>query len=471
MPLAVGLDFGTTNSAIAVAADRAAPGPESPGQSGPDQGVTLARFRYAATDSQSLKRVERTTETFRSVLYFDPEELGPDRRPLSIAGPSAIEEYLAADGQGRLLQSLKSYLASRLFKSTQVYGRQYTLEALIGLIARALRAGAMAQFGSLPERIVVGRPVRFAGTRDSDGESAKDGDDAAAAEESARSDEQYALARLRSALELGGFSKIDFEYEPVAAAYHYEGRLTRDELVLIADFGGGTSDFCLMHVGPGVRRRGRKREDMLGTEGVALAGDSFDSKLVRHLVAPLLGRGTHYRNQGKRMPVPPWLYSHLERWHHLSFLKTRENLALLSDIQRTAEEPGRIAAFNYLVENDLGYRLYQAVERAKVELSQGESSRISFREGPLVLDEEVSRSAFEGWIAPELRAISDAVERLLTRTGIRPEQVDAVFVTGGSSLVPAVRRIFAERFGAERLRSGGELTSVASGLALRARDL
>lgn len=458
MSLAVGLDFGTTNSAIAMAQGNSAIAMAQ------GSAVALASFRYlAALDSG--KQAERMTETFRSVLYFDPEELGPDRRPLAVAGPGAIEHYLAADGQGRLLQSLKSYLASRLFKSTQVYGRPYTLEALIGLIARELRAGALQQFGALPERIVVGRPVRFAGTRDSDGES--EGGDAT----DAASDEVYALTRLRSALELAGFPKIEFEYEPVAAAYHYEGRLQRDELVLIADFGGGTSDFCLMHVGPGVRARGRKREDMLGTEGVALAGDAFDSKLVRHLIAPLLGRGTHYRNQGKRMPVPPWLYSHLERWHHLSFLKTRENLALLSDIQRSAEEPPRIAAFSHLVENDLGYRLYQAVERAKVELSQGERSRVVFRDGPLVLDEEVTRSAFESWIAPELRAISDAVERLLARTGVSPGQVDAVFVTGGSSLVPAVRRIFAERFGADRLRSGGELTSVASGLALRALDL
>lgn len=437
MSLALGLDFGTTNSAIAVAdGDR----------------VELTRFPFSG----------RTVETFRSVLYFDPEELGPDNRPLATAGPGAIEQYLAADGQGRLLQSLKSYLASRLFKSTQVYGRMYTLEGLIALIARDLRSGALAQFGRLPSRIVVGRPVRFVGAREDEN------DDVGTDESEA---EAYALRRLRQALSLGGFPQIEFEYEPVAAAYHYESRLVRDELVLIADFGGGTSDFCLMRVGPGVRARGRKREDILGTEGVALAGDSFDSKIIRHLLAPLLGRGTYYRSQGKRMPVPPWLYSRLERWHHMSFLKTRETLNLLSDIQRGSEQPERIAALLHLIEKDLGYRLYQAVEQAKVALSTSEHSRLQFRDDPLRLDEPITRAAFEEWIAPERAAITDAVERLLQRTDTRPEQVDAVFVTGGSSLVPAVRRIFAERFGAERLRSGGELTSVASGLALRARDL
>lgn len=448
MSLALGLDFGTTNSAIAVA---------------DGQRVLLAQFALPAPDPAASPGPdgERTTPTFRSVLYFDPEELGPDRRPLAIAGPAAIEQYLLADGQGRLLQSLKSYLASHLFKSTGVYGRTYTLEALIGLIVRDLRQGALAQFGPLPARIVVGRPVRFAGSRDDDSEDAP----------GPAAPDAYPLGRLQAALALGGFTNIEFEYEPVAAAYHYEGRLTRDELVLIADFGGGTSDFCLMRVGPGVRARGRQRVDMLGTEGVALAGDAFDSRIVRHLLAPLLGQGTHYRSQGKRMPVPPWLYSRLARWHHLSFLKSRETMQLLTDIKRGAEAPSRIAAFIHLIDNDLGYRLYQAVERTKVELSQQERSRLLFRDGPLVLDEEVTRSAFEGWIAPELSAIAQAVENLLQRTGVRPEQVDAVFVTGGSSLVPAVRRIFAERFGTERLRSGGELTSVASGLALRARDL
>ena len=448
MSLALGLDFGTTNSAIA-AAD--------------GQQVVLAQFPLQRVTPGALPGP--TTSTFRSVLYFDPEELGPDRRPLAIAGPAAIEQYLEGDGQGRLLQSLKSYLASHLFKSTSVYGRNYTLEGMIGLIARDLKQGALAQFGTLPQRLVVGRPVRFAGSRDDES------DDPASAASSVASEEAYALGRLRQALLLGGFPQVEFEFEPVAAAYHYEGRLSRDELVLIADFGGGTSDFCLMRVGPGVRARGRQREDMLGTEGVALAGDAFDSRIVRHLVAPLLGRGTHYVTQGKRMPVPPWLFGRLERWHHLSFLKSRETMHLLSEIHRGAEEPARIGALIHLIENDLGYRLYQVVERAKVELSQQEHSRLVFRDGPLVLDQAVERHSFEQWIAPELAAITQAVERLLQRTGVDPAQVDAVFVTGGSSLVPAVRRIFAERFGADRLRSGGELTSVASGLALRARDL
>jgi hypothetical chaperone protein len=425
MTLCLGLDFGTTNSAIAATTG--------------GSGVRLAEFASGAG----------TTRTFRSVLHFDPDERGPAR---AVAGPAAIARYLEGDCSGRLIQSMKSYLASRLFHATNVFGRVYTLEDLIALVARDLRAAAEAQLGPLPPRIVVGRPVRFAGAE-------------------AEDDEAYALGRLSAAVQKAGFGEIVFEYEPVAAAYHYESGLSQDEMVLIADFGGGTSDFCVVRVGPGVRARGRRPDDILGTDGVALAGDAFDSRIMRHVVAPALGRGSTYLSHGKEMSVPSWLHSHLERWHHLSFLKSKETLQLLENIADGAHEPARIRAFIQVVENDLGYQLYRAVERTKVELSVRGSSRFVFRDLPVTIDREVTRAEFESWIAEETQAIADCVDRLLGRAEIGAAQIDRVFMTGGSSLVPAVRRIFESRFGAAKLRTGDELTSVASGLALRARDL
>jgi hypothetical chaperone protein len=419
-----GLDFGTTNSAIAVA---------------DESGVRLARFGAAGSS------------TFRSVLFFDPDERR-NNKPLSAAGPEAIERYLAADGAGRLILSTKSHLASRTLKGTQIFSSAYSLEALVGLIAGALREGGAAQLGGLPGRVVVGRPVRFSGADSPE-------------------DDAYALGRLRAALRLGGFDDdaIVFEYEPVAAAYHYESRLDMDELVLVADFGGGTSDFSLLRVGPGARRDGDER--ILGVEGVALAGDAFDAKIVRHLVAPELGRGARYTIQGKEMTVPPWLFTHLERWHHLSFLKTRENLQLLERIHDGAQgrDAERIAAFRNVVDNDLAYHLYRAVERVKVELSSKPYATLHF-DDPRI-EKTLSRDELESWIAPELEAITKAVDRLLEATGIEPDEVDRVFMTGGSSFVPAVRRIFARRFGDAKLTGGDELVSIASGLALRARDL
>jgi hypothetical chaperone protein len=240
---------------------------------------------------------------------------------------------------------------------------------------------------------------------------------------------------------------------------------------MIADFGGGTSDFCLVPVGPSQRGTKRKRRDILGTDGVAIAGDAFDARIIRNLVAPRLGRGSHHRTMfDDLMPVPSWLYRDLERWHHLSFLRSPRTLGVLHDILRHSLDKPKIEALLHLIENDLGYALYRAVERTKTALSRETESVLRFDDPPTCIEERVTRADFEDWIREELDDIRSCVDRLLVQTGTATERVDRVFMTGGSSFVPAVRDIFRERFGEAKIRSGGELISVASGLALRARD-
>ena len=187
MPKVIGLDFGTTNSAIAVATA--------------DGAAQLATF---SSEGQP-------TAMFRSVLYFDPENLEPTGKPRAIGGPEAIAQYLQAETKGHLIQSMKSYLGSLLFKHTVIFNYTFTLEDLIAMIIRELRAAAEAQFGDLGERVVVGRPAHFSGTETD-------------------SEDDVALDRLRTALELAGFSQVEFELEPVAAAYQYEQQLDHDEL-------------------------------------------------------------------------------------------------------------------------------------------------------------------------------------------------------------------------------------------------
>lgn len=426
MNTAVGLDFGTTNSAIAVAT--------------PDGEAVLTTFPEDG----------HRTDTFRSVLYFNPENLEPTGRPRAVCGPEAIERYLEADTKGRLIQSMKSHLASPLFKHTVICNYSYTLEELIALVIRALKAAAEAQFGELGTSVVVGRPAHFSGAADS-------------------AADDFALSRLRAAIEQGGFAHVEFELEPVAAAYQYEQQLDHDEVVLIADFGGGTSDFSLIQLGPSARKRGHRHDDILGTDGVAIAGDTFDSGFIRHLVAPQLGLGSQYQSLFDRvLPVPLWLYEHLERWHHLSFLKTRETMELLKQIRFRALEPEKIAALLHVIEWDLGYQLARAVEHTKCLLSDQDTGPFTFHDPPIAIAEQMKRGVFESWIGPDLQAIAHCVDRLLVRCGISPSNVDSVFLTGGSSFVPAVRRLFAQRFGTARLRGGGELTTVAKGLALRA---
>jgi hypothetical chaperone protein len=413
-PRAVGIDFGTTNSAVAVA-----DGPGAP---------RLATFEAG----------------FRSILHFEPDD--ESRRPRVRAGPAALARWLESAGDGRLVQSIKSFLASPLFEATEVFGTVYQLEDLIAAILAALRAEAEAQLGPLGPRAVVGRPVRFAGE--------------------GRSDERLALSRLRSAFLRAGFEDVVFEYEPVAAAWHYALRLAAPEIVLIGDFGGGTSDFSLLRLAPGAGGA----HQILATSGVGLAGDIFDAKLVRHRVAPLLGRGSRHRNAfGEELPVPQWLYGRLERWHHLSFLKSPRTLQILADLEREALEPERIRAFVHLVREDRGFQVYRAVERAKHALSEADEARIAYRDHAVGIDVAVERRAFEGWIAPELAKIEACVDEALAGAGLDAARVDRVFLTGGSSFVPAVRGLFERRFGAGRIRGGDELGSVASGLALRAR--
>jgi hypothetical chaperone protein len=422
----VGLDFGTTNSAIGVAEGGT---------------VRLARFEHARGFS----------DTFRSILYFHPDARDKYGKYEAVGGPHAIDRYLEAEGKGRLIQSLKSYLADRGFQATSIFGRTHSLIDLLALLLLDLRARAEKDLGPLGSRIVVGRPVHFAHADTPE-------------------DEAFALERLRTALAKAGWTDVIFEHEPVGAAYYYEKQLTQDELVLIADFGGGTSDFTLIDVGPSrAKRNDGGKGAILGTDGVGIAGDALDAKMLHNVVAPMLGLGSTYRAMfGRELEVPVWIYAKLRRWHHLSFLKTKKNTELLEEIASQSDDPRKIEALIHILDNDLGYHLYRAIERAKVDLSAKESTRFLFADPPLQIEAEITRKDFEGWISEETTAMAECVDRLLATAGIPASSVDQVFMTGGTSFVPAVRRIFDERFGPEKIRAGGEMISVATGLALRA---
>jgi hypothetical chaperone protein len=421
----IGLDFGTTNSAIAVA----------------DAGeeATLARFGDGGD----------TTTSFRSILYFPIKDRTSTVKAETKAGPEAITSYLEADSKGRLILSIKSYLASRLFTSTQINGRSYTLEDLIAIILRRLRTTIVEQFGVSASSVVIGRPVRFAGA-------------------DTEADEALAVNRLRSAAELAGFSEVTFELEPVAAAYQYETQLDHDELVLIGDFGGGTSDFTLAHLGPGRKRTGRN--PVVGTSGVAIAGDTFDSRIMMNLVAPKLGLGTHYVSLGKELPVPVWLYSQLSSWHRTFFLKDPKTMSVLREVKNQATEPDKVAALIQIISENLGYALYRAVESTKVELTANEDAGFSFAHSAVNLEDTLERWRFESWIQGDIQNIATCVKSLINQHNVSPGDIGSVFLTGGSSFVPYVRRFFAKTFGSHKLKGGEELTTVAKGLALRALE-
>jgi len=428
-PDAVGFDFGTTNSSVALLNERSE--------------VELASFSSLGTQRES----------FRSVLYFEQSRSEHGlRRTHGLTGPAAIEHYLQAEEKGRLVQSLKSHLSSRSLTGTEVFGRRYRLEDLIARMLGDIRKHAAKQFEKPIRYAMVGRPVRFVGSE-------------------SPADDDFAVSRLREAFFAAGFERVDFELEPVAAACAYESTLDHDELILIGDFGGGTSDFSLLRVGPGVRRHGRSPQDLLGNSGVGLAGDAFDARIVRKLVSPALGSNSEARSLNKVLPaVPAWIYANLERWHYLSFLRTNNVREILKSARIRALEPEKIQALITLIDEDLGYQLHQAVQQVKFELSRSDSAEFRFQDGGMDLRIPVTRREFESWIKDDLQAIEDSIDGLLKTTGIDPLEVDRVFLTGGSSFVPAVRRIFETRFGKDRIRGGNEFTSVAHGLALRAAE-
>jgi hypothetical chaperone protein len=426
----IGIDFGTTNSSIA----RVSASGE----------VELARFPSVAG----------MVEAYRSLLYLDMVKERGRSRIKSWSGPAAIEEYLSAETKGRLIQSLKSFLSSRSLRGTEVFGRQMTLQDLIARILRDLRESAEAQFGAPIHHVVAGRPVRFVGAEKPD-------------------DNSFAEQRLRDAFQAAGFASLEFELEPVAAAHHYESTLDHDELILIGDFGGGTSDFSLLRVGPGIRSRGRAPSDLLGNSGVGIAGDAFDAKIVRNLVSPALGRGSSAisgMSLDKILPaVPNWVYSKLEHWHHLSFLRTNTTMNMLNTTLATALEPPKIEALIHLIKEDLGYELHRAVQKVKCALSVDQSATFRFSDGVVEIETPVQRRDFEEWIAEELVQLESCVDSLISSSAVSRKDVDRVFLTGGSSFVPSVRQIFESRFGPTRIVTGNEFTSVAQGLAWSAR--
>jgi hypothetical chaperone protein len=273
---------------------------------------------------------------------------------------------------------------------------------------------------------------------------------------------------LIAAARLAGFADVRLQLEPVAAAYHYERSLARPELALVADFGAGTTDFCLMRVGPTGHELARE-QDIVATGGVGAAGDDLDAALIEQIVCPALGKGDTYVEMGVERAIPTSYYYKLARWHHLSFLNGTRTRTELERLHRGARHPERLAALMHIIATNQAFHLHKAVERVKVELSSRETSEFHFVDAPLEIHATVERAAFEGWIEPVTRAIADCLDDTLARAGVDPTEIDCVFMTGGTAFVPLVRRIFEERFGAAKLRSGDELMSIASGLALSSR--
>jgi hypothetical chaperone protein len=407
--IACGLDFGTSNSAIGVARDNAA----------------------------ALAPLEAGNTLIPSAVFFDYETTGR-----VLFGTDAIAAYVGQT-EGRLMRALKSILGSSLIdEKTSLGNRMVPLAEVVGLFVRHLKRKAEEFAGQEITSVVHGRPVRFV-----------DDDDKA----DARAQEVLEAIARRA-----GFRDISFVYEPIAAAYHYERTVGTEELVLIADIGGGTSDFSIVRIGPQRRERTDRDRDVLANAGVRVGGTDFDSALNVATVMPLLGLGTHLVE--KNLPMPNALYHELATWATINFAYSHKKERELAELLSDAREPEKVGRLLKVVRQRLGHRLAFAVEDAKIALSGTDRAALSLAFVDNGLAALAERVDFERAIEAKTARLYKTASDCIAAAGLSAAAVDTIFLTGGSSRVPAVRAAIARAAPLARMASGSDFLSVALGL-------
>jgi hypothetical chaperone protein len=421
-PLSIGVDFGTSNTVIAMVG--------------------------ANRSSAVLKVTSRVGEgaALPSILCFRPAEPNPRERPISSAGADAISDYVVRTGPARLVQSMKSFLGSKAFVDTKIFTHTYTLETLIGTLLQHLYDATSARELISQCPLVVGRPIEFAG---------------------AAPDDELAQSRLQAAFASAGRQADQVRLEPEAAAYAFASRTQGRHLVLVADLGGGTSDFSVVEVDARDKVQGEQPKiTPLAQTGIGIAGDRFDYQIVYNAVCPALGLGSQFQPETKLLPIPLWIYANFASWHQLSMMNNRQTLRHITEILRSAVDSQAFEGLVHVIRNEEGFSLFQAVSRVKQALTTQSSAQLRFKAGPVAIDRTVARAEFEQWIADDLSRISATADEAVKVAGVAPGAITRVFMTGGTALVPAVRGVFANKFGADKLVGGDEFSSVAQGLAL-----
>src|ERR1700754_2827154 len=358
--VSIGIDFGTSNTVVAIAAD--------------DRRVEAIRFEHGG----------QRHSTYVSALCFWEDRPGAGAQ--AEGGPWAIEQFLEGRHVNRFLQSFKTFAGSASFNTTQVFRQRYSFEDLLAAFLRTLARHGGDKFGFETSTITVGRPVRFAG---------------------GNPDEALAMQRYRAAFERLGAGHARYVYEPVGAAFSFARRLERDATVLVADFGGGTSDFSVMRFS---RTGGALRAEPLGHAGIGNAGDTLDYRIVDHVVSPRLGKGSNYRSFDKVLPIPNHYYSSLARWHQLAMMRGNGGLRELQQLARTALDPSPLQDLITIIDLDLGFSLYRAVSDTKVALSSRDSVDFRFQREGIDISATVTRDDFEAWIADDIARLETTVD-------------------------------------------------------------
>ncbi|WP_434775050.1 Hsp70 family protein [Pseudomonas oryzihabitans] len=408
---ALGLDFGTSNSTAG----------------------------WLRPSGEVLLALEEGKATLPSVIFFNAEE----RRPAY--GRQALHEYLEGY-EGRLLRSLKSLLGSNLLKGeTSILGSALPFTEVLGLFLGTLKQRAEQQADRPFDAVVLGRPVHFVD------------DDPVA--------DQEAEDTLATVARQVGFSDISFQFEPLAAAFDYERSIEREELVLIVDIGGGTSDFSLVRLAPERRNLADRAGDILATGGVHVGGTDFDRQLSLEGVMPLLGYGSAMKS-GATMPTSH--YINLATWHTINAVYAKKSVLALRDMRYDAQDTRCMDRLFKLIEQRAGHWLAIQVEDAKIALTDDWRRTLRLDRIETGLAADLERPLFDAAIALHLERLSRGVDDLLARAELDPARVDSLFFTGGSSGIPALRQALAKRFPGARLVDGDRFGNIGNGLAIEA---
>ncbi len=415
--LVYGIDFGTTNSAIAFLNSN---------------GVDFV------THGNDQKKI------IPSVLFF------PEGRKECYLGEEALSKYFGESMDGRLMQSIKSTLPLKWLQGTQINGKFRRIEDLVALILADLKRKADIQTGENVKKAVIGRPAVFS----EDDEK-----------------EECAKTRLLLAAQKAGFEEIHFQIEPIAAALFYELSLTNSELVLVADFGGGTSDFTLMKLSPDNLQKNDRQADILGTSGVSIAGDKLDSAIMWNKLVKYFGADITWTTWEQKQPLgmPVHIMRSICDWRQIAFLRESKQRRNISKIGYLANDPDAVARLEALIDENLGFSLFRSIEKAKTGLSDKPEEIVDFHQSIIDISECITREEFNWMITPEIEAIDSCLEKFLSGLHIAKSEISSVFTTGGTAYVPRIKEFLKQKFGEEKMRPGDAFISVASGLALSSK--
>ncbi len=414
------IDFGTSNSLVAAATSEQVLPPLAIDPTNPDPTI------------------------LRSVLY------SPTRHEWQF-GQEAISHYYDQGAEGRIFRSLKKFLPDPSFSGTQVHGAYFSLEDLLARLLRVMRERAETILACELKNLVLGHPALFSPDRLQHEES---------------------LRRLEKAAQIAGFQEIVFCPEPVAAAHHFAKELTQPRTVLIADFGGGTSDFTVVRMRP----EGFGAEDVLGLGGISIAGDAFDGSIMEHVVAPYFGSKIAYKVPfgSNVMHLPKALIRKmcspadlllLGKQDYREFFRQLEQWSLGPDDAKILER------LNILLEERQGYHLFQQIEEGKKGLSTSDPSTINYDYPGIAMVLPLARQGFQDFSRPLVEAIVGALDGTLAQAGLKYQDIDVVCCTGGTARLESLQAALAQRLGAEKLQQHMPFHAVIQGLAEKAHQL